>query len=450
MSESKKGRNGLRSHKAAWGTQRRAQAASVSDARGARDGNGGGTGAPPSNTAPENSNPSFQPLRWGIDSLYLSYPGALAESVKSNLRKLKLKAQGSEQEASKAQLLIGDHVFEVKDKSSGLFAFTLVDGAFHIRLSAGGSKTLPMAYVQVSSGLLASKPVELIEYELRAILEELGDIRSAKVSRIDLFVDFATSDSMEAWGRDAWVTRASAVHQYAEGTTFTGWTVGAGGVLMARLYHKLLECQKSGKEYLLNLWRESGWDELTPVWRLEFEFRREALSQLRLDGLPSVLNHLNGLWDYATTDWLTLRFPNRQDHTRSRWEIHPLWVLLASVDWGVPGGPLSRTFTPTRAPSMAYIGSRALSLIASMAALNGHRSFVHAGIELMNVSEAALSARQTQKGLSPKGGFSEMVDDCNRKFNKQMNDLESGPDPVPPDLQNPYYRRKQGLSDPGL
>src|SRR5688572_25021181 len=114
----------------------RKRAAPVSDEREAHARNGGGTGAPPSNTAPDNSNPSFRLLRWGIDSLYLSYPGELAEGVKANLRKLKLKAQGSEQEASKAQLQIGDHVFEVKDKSSGLFAFTLVDGAFNIRLSA--------------------------------------------------------------------------------------------------------------------------------------------------------------------------------------------------------------------------------------------------------------------------------------------------------------------------
>ncbi|WP_157615380.1 replication initiation factor [Rhizobacter sp. Root404] len=426
------------------------QPAPVSDGRGAHARNGGGTGAPPSNTAPDNSNPSFRLLRWGIDSLYLSYPGELAEGVKANLRKLKLKAQGSEQEACKAQLQIGDHVFEVKDKSSGLFAFTLVDGAFNIRLSAGASKTLPMAYVQISSGFLAYKPVELIEYELRAILEELGDIGASKVSRIDLFADFASADSMEAWDRDAWVTRATAVHQYAEGSTFTGWTVGAGGVLMARLYHKLLECQKTGKDYLLGLWREAGWDDLTPVWRLEFEFRREALSQLKLDGLSSVLGNLDGLWDYATTDWLTLRCPNRQDQTRSRWEIHPLWMLLASVDWNTPGGSLSRSFKPTRGPSMAWIGSRALSLMASTASLNRHRNFEHAGIELMNVAADALSRRQEQKGLSPKGGFSEMVDDCNRKFNTALNDFEADPDPVLPNLQNPYYRAKQGFPNRGV
>ena len=62
------------------------QAAPVSGGRGAHGGNRGGTGAPPSNTAPDNCNPSFQPLRWGIDSLYLSYPGELTEGVKVNLK----------------------------------------------------------------------------------------------------------------------------------------------------------------------------------------------------------------------------------------------------------------------------------------------------------------------------------------------------------------------------
>lgn len=42
---------------------------------------GGGSDAPPSNTASNNSIPPpedlFAPLRWGVDSLYLSYRGSL-------------------------------------------------------------------------------------------------------------------------------------------------------------------------------------------------------------------------------------------------------------------------------------------------------------------------------------------------------------------------------------
>lgn len=424
-----------------------APAGGTTGAGGARGGRGdsrGGTGAAPSNTAPDNSI-NFQPLRWGIDSLYLSYPGELSASALADLKRLKLKAQGQEHEAAKAQLQIGDHCFEVRDKSSGLFAFTLADGAFVIRLSAGKSKTLPMAYVQVSSRLLAHKSPELIESELRWLLSELGRVERPKVSRVDLFVDFASTDSMETWDRSAWVTKASAVHQYAEDSTFTGWTVGAGGVLMARLYLKLLELQKSGKDYLLALWREAGWDGITPVWRLEFEFRRDVLAQLKLDSLPAILSSLNGLWSYASTEWLTLRIPNPGDRTRSRWPIHPLWMALASIDWETEGGPLVRTFTPTRAPSLDWLGVRALSMVASVAAVQGCRDFNQAAADLLDQAFKALGHRYDLLGISLEQGFTEMVEVCNRRFNTRLNDHDPQPEPPQPKLQNPYYRGKQGL-----
>jgi hypothetical protein len=421
------------------------QTAVVSGGRGARDGNDGGTGAPPSNTAPDNSNGFFQPLRWGIDSLYLSYPGELSPSMEGELKALKLQAQGKDYDAIKAQLKLGDHVFEVLDKSSGMFAFSLVDGAFLIRLSASRSKKLPMAYVQVRSGLLAHKAPSAIEDELRALLRLLGDVGAPKVSRVDLFADFASTLDMESWGREAWVTRAQSVHQYAEDTTFTGWSIGAGAALMARLYHKLLECRKTGKEYLLQLWHEAGWNSRDPVWRLEFEFRREVLAQLKLDTLPGVLEHLNGLWSYASTEWLKLCVPNEADKTRSRWPIHPLWVALASIDWEASGGPLSRTFTASRAPSQVWLGARALSLIASMGSVSGLDDFDAAGEELLRVASNALGNRYSLSGISTDQGFVELVKANNRKYNWCMNVPEAVEPEEGPRFSNPYYRGKQGL-----
>ena len=410
----------------------------------ARDGSRGGTGAPPSNTAPDNSIPSFRPLRWGIDSLYLSFSGELSEESAFDLDALKRQAQRPEHQAAKAQLVLGDHVFEVKDKSSGLFAFTLADGAFHIRLSSSRKKQLPMAYVQVSSGLLAHRPVLGIAEELHGLLTSLGAVQRPKVSRVDLFIDFESSVDMESWQRDAWVTKASGIHQYAEASTFTGWTVGAGGALMARLYLKSLEQRKSGKDYLLGLWREAGWDGASPVWRLEFEFRREVLAQLKLDSLPSVLGSLDGLWSYATSDWLKLCVPNPSDETRSRWPIHPLWVALAAIDWQAPSGPLSRMFKPTREPSLDWLGARALSMLASIASVEGVFDFDRASVELFRQASNALGRRYGVSGISLDQGFSEMVESCNRKFNTRANkpDLDNEAES---ELSNPYYRAKQGL-----
>lgn len=421
------------------------QAAPVSAGRGAPARNRCGTGASPSNTAPDNSTVFFLPLRCGIDSLYLSYPGELSAEAEAKLRALKKQAQGRDFEAARAQLVLGEHIFEVKDKSSGLFAFALADGAFDIRLSASRSGKLPVAYVQVRSTLLAHKTPAAIETELRTLLRELGDVQAPKVSRVDLFADFASMVDMEGWNRDAWVTKASAVHQYAEDAKFTGWTVGAGGQLMARLYLKLLECKKTGKEYLLDLWVEAGWNGITPVWRLEFEFRREVLAQLQLDALGSVLGNLNGLWSYASTEWLKLCVPNDADQTRSRWPIHPLWVALASIDWETQGGPLSRAFTPSRAPSRQWLGARALSLIASMGAVAGMSDIADAQCELLNAASNALGDRFGLTGISLEQGFEEMVEIKNRKYNLKVNDPDPEDDPEAPRLQNPYYRAKQGM-----
>lgn len=250
---------------------------------------------------------------------------------------------------------------------------------------------------------------------------------------------------MESWRRNAWVTRASAVHQYAEDATFTGWTIGAGSSLMGRLYHKLLECQKSGKEYLLALWLQAGWDGVHPVWRLEFEFRREVLAQLKLDTLPQILSHLNGLWSYASTEWLKLCVPSEADKTRSRWPVHPLWAALASIDWETEGGPLLRTFSATRAPSRSWIGARALSLIACVGSVAGFTDYMDAGAELLHEASNALGNRYALSGISLEAGFVELVEANNRKYNLRINDEDEPEAEDEPRFSNPYWRGKQGL-----
>lgn len=89
----------------------------------------------------------------------------------------------------------------------------------------------------------------------------VGNLHDApRVSRIDLFVDFVSPVDMESWDRHAWVTRAHSVNQYAVDGQFSGWTVGSGGVVSARLYNKLLELENSKKFYLIELWQRAGWE----------------------------------------------------------------------------------------------------------------------------------------------------------------------------------------------
>lgn len=72
---------------------------------------GNSLGAPPSNTAPANyiSDPKdiLQVLRFGVDSLYLSYPGTLATGWDQRLKGLKLAAKANDRkDESTAQIKI--------------------------------------------------------------------------------------------------------------------------------------------------------------------------------------------------------------------------------------------------------------------------------------------------------------------------------------------------------
>ena len=239
-------------------------------------------------------------------------------------------------QVANAQLRLGEHIFEVKDKAFGLFYFVLEDNAYRIALSRGAGKQLPMAYVKISSHRLASDTPQAIEAEVHSLLAELGTLESdAHVSRIDLFVDFQSTVDMEGWDRHAWVTKASSVHAYSVDKEFSGWSVGLGGSVGARLYDKTLELQKTGKTWLYPLWLAAGWEVESRVWRLEFELKRDVLAQLGSTYLSDVLPVLGGLWRYATTGWLRLTVP-------------------------ILGTPLARVGCRTRygTPSRLWIGGR--------------------------------------------------------------------------------------------
>ena len=129
-------------------------------------------GTPPSNTVPNNCNREyFKLLRFGVDSLYLSYPGELLPEVDEELKELKQIAQSPEQHLQvQAQYPIGEHIFEVKSSGKGFFPYVLRDNAFHIQLSR--SRSIPFAYVQLSSQYLTHKAPLDAERALHHVLKK--------------------------------------------------------------------------------------------------------------------------------------------------------------------------------------------------------------------------------------------------------------------------------------
>lgn len=339
-------------------------------------------GTPPSNTVPSKDNiDKFKALRFGIDSLYLSYHGQLADEWNIKLDDLKTQAQSEDEaEQALAQVSIGSHIFEVRDKGMPRFPYVLVDNCFFIKLNRKQSETLPMAHVQISSEYLAAVGVEAAEKDLRVVINTLGMVHGvASVSRADLFLDFVCAENLAMIEQPDWITRANLMAKYFDcrlDEPFTGWVIGVGGNLHARLYEKVIEIvNKSHKTYLFELWQAKGWQMGEKVWRMEFQAEKQTLKELGIITLSDLLNQQAALWHYLTHDWLRLSIPNPSDSKRDRWPNHALWDAIADV-YALPlDQPRLQRFRPARLPADERLFVHGLGGLTSFMASRGIEDF---------------------------------------------------------------------------
>ena len=389
-------------------------------------GNVAAAGAKPSNTAPANSNSnspssSVRVLRQGLDSLYLSFPGNTGEDAHRLLQRLQEAARSPyPDEQAKAVLELGEHRFEVTGKGTRTYKFVLVDAAYHIQVSSISAERLPLAYVQVRSDWLTRLgPVAVVE-ELRGILGHLGEIAGEPlVSRADVFADFACAESLGALEHRAFVSRARGVTPYSQQRATSGYSVGLGGQLSARLYDKLRELEKSQKFYLVELWVKGGWRSESdgPVWRLEFQWNRDALSRHGIDHLTQLLAALGRLWRYATLEWLRLTIPNPKDRTQSRWPLHPVWEALSYVCWPESLDGVSIPARAERIPSRRFLFVNGLAPVSSFMACLNLTDPEEAFREFFKEAKGYHDARQFTEGVDFRGYMLEKAALKARQYN---------------------------------
>jgi hypothetical protein len=298
---------------------------------------GAAAGASPSNTAPANSNKSSetQILRSGIDTLILSYRGELKPELEVCLSELKRLAQHQdEKERAYAQISLAGQLFTVKAQGFGIFPYVLANHWYRLSLGRVQKSSVPAVYAQVYSEVLTYEGCQTALKTLSLVIDELALVEPETVSRVDVCADFTTAFDLSTFDTRSWVSRAKLKSQYEVGGEFSGWAFGMGGDVAARLYNKSLELVSSGKAHLLELYRACGWDEVSRIWRLEFEVKRNALGSLGIRQFADLESNLPELWSYLTANWLRLTLPSLSDERSSRWPLHVLWVDLQGVDWG--------------------------------------------------------------------------------------------------------------------
>lgn len=331
-------------------------------------------GASPSNTAPANCTDSLSGttiLRTGIDSIYVSCPGTLSEPADNQLRTLKELAQSDDPAVRAGAFLeLAGHRFEVRDKGKGRYQYVLADNWFHIQVSARSSASLPLAYCQVRSEALTCEGFKPVMVRLVSVLLELDpDAMTLNVSRVDLCADFVTDFDFSSTPNNAWVCRAVNRNRYEENLILTGFMFGAGGDVSARLYDKTREIDKSKKYFFREVWAEHGWSGHQKVWRLEFQFKRAVLNELRVLTVGQLLDSLDGLWAYGAAQWLQLKVPS-SDKTNSRWPLYPVWSALQAAEWTGINRELWRVKT-TREPDDHFLYVNGLGALSSFMAKEG-------------------------------------------------------------------------------
>lgn len=315
----------------------------------------------------------MRPFRHGVDSLYLSFPGAIDPELAIYLQECKLKAQCSNEHViALAGIGIGDHQFVVLPRGRGRFAFVLEDNWFSVQLANGSGGQLPLALVQIRSEYLtAVGPEEAI----RVISELIGGLGRVdgppRISRLDLYADFGTAFPLTDFPGSHWVKRSKKRSIHEECDEVTGISFGGGNEVSARLYDKTRELLKSGKDYLKPLWASQGWDGQEQVWRMEFQIRREGLPEAMKGPAAEALGLAGNLWRYLCTEWLRLAVPSPSDDTRSRWPTHPLWEDLSHL-WDIdPETPPLTRVARARLPSDDYLFRAGIAGLTSFMAREG-------------------------------------------------------------------------------
>jgi hypothetical protein len=315
---------------------------------------------------------NFKVLSSGVDTLHLSARGTLDEAVMAEVEAARDQAK---EEGEPVRFEVPGGAFLVRGHGARFYHHLLNSSDLDLKLGAG--ENFPTAVAELRSSFLhAIGPVAAVERVMGVLSAFHQSSPRLSVSRVDMYAD-VQGVSLEVNDLRRFVSRARDRGLYspegevwARGRRTTGFRFGRGGVV-GRIYDKSIEVEVSGKGWMWEVWGEDA-DHDLPVWRVEFECKREFLRSYELNGVDESLAALQDLWRYLTDDWLSLRAQTK-DRRERRWPVDPVWERIQRIEIA-PGlcGLVRRR--------MAELDEeRTLSLmqgcLTSLAALYGWREF---------------------------------------------------------------------------
>lgn len=256
----------------------------------------------------------------GIDTLETWYAASVLPAWLEHLDWAKLRARKRD---VPEPVTLGLTRYGVDRKGLKPWAYLLRSPDLHLRLGRGKSGASIRC---LSLGLAARGAAALLAEGERAI-EACGAILQKRVSRIDVAVDFQGWTPGLAEMRDA-VCPASFRPIYPSIDSPETFQFGRGDIV-GRVYNKTAEVARGGSHWP-GVWREDPcYDPCTDVWRVEFQYRTDALRDMGILTPDDALARVGDLF-VTGFDWLSVREPGGHSNRRRRPE-HWAWTAVRSA-----------------------------------------------------------------------------------------------------------------------
>ena len=161
------------------------------------------------------------------------------------------------------------------------------------------------------------------------------------IARVDLCTDFVKQRLrfVDIANVDKWICRAKHYGVYYSNRKCSGISYGKGDLIM-RVYDKRLELsdrKSTSKESFFNdVWSDSD----SPVTRIEFQIRREAIKTFRygpkenkIETIYDLLFAQNALWSYCVNDWVrhTAKPVDWKNKNHARAKISKFWEMVRNI-----------------------------------------------------------------------------------------------------------------------
>jgi len=205
--------------------------------------------------------------------------------------------------------------------------------------------TSPNVYISITSEALWLVGIDDVISIIRKDIESFGGhIEQIKPSRCDLCADFRIPGGLSfEFLREHMVSRCTKLRPFLEGDTLeTLYVGGKKADAQIRIYDKGKEIENNRKEPFSNARWMHVWqtNDLTDVWRFEFQLRRPLLKQFRIDTIEDLKTKAASVWRYLTKEWFSLRNPDNENQSRRtfyrEWRnVQSCGVLLGSYQDGV-------------------------------------------------------------------------------------------------------------------